>query len=320
DHLGSTRLLSKLDQTVRESDDYYPFGELIPSVPGTGDVNKFTGKERDVESGLDNFGARYNASSLGRFMTPDSSAQPEAVPYSDLSNPQSLNLYSYGDNNPLSRVDKEGHCSAPVVNGGHVGICLESYIQMARFGVFNLGHGDNRGPVANDPKATFRTQTMIDVDLRAQNATEKSTPGLSETGTGARMGVVHDWIEGLQKGTDGSTTFTIHVFGENGYEADNVPFAPGGWIEMVFTLRVTADGKVSVVKGSSKKFPSVSIYSYQSNGTISDIWQQKESGNIKDLYGPMSPIQQGANRQCGLGNPAACDQEHSGGSNLMAPP
>ena len=34
-------------------------------------VYKFTGKERDSESGLDNFGARYNASSMGRFMTPD---------------------------------------------------------------------------------------------------------------------------------------------------------------------------------------------------------------------------------------------------------
>jgi RHS repeat-associated protein len=32
---------------------------------------KVTGKERDAESGLDNFGARYDASSLGRFMTPD---------------------------------------------------------------------------------------------------------------------------------------------------------------------------------------------------------------------------------------------------------
>lgn len=39
---------------------------------------KFTGKERDTESGLDNFGARYDASSMGRFMTPDPAA---AVPY-----------------------------------------------------------------------------------------------------------------------------------------------------------------------------------------------------------------------------------------------
>ncbi|MGH9477467.1 MAG: hypothetical protein ACRD1C_14270 [Terriglobales bacterium] len=40
----------------------------------------------------DSFGARYYASTLGRFMTPDWSATPEAAPYADLSNPQSLNL------------------------------------------------------------------------------------------------------------------------------------------------------------------------------------------------------------------------------------
>ena len=63
-------------------------------------VYKFTGKERDSESGLDNFGARYDSSSIGRFMSPDWSANPEAVPYSQLDNPQSLNLYGYVNNNP----------------------------------------------------------------------------------------------------------------------------------------------------------------------------------------------------------------------------
>jgi len=164
-----------------------------------------------------------------------------------------------------------------------------------------------RGPVANDPNATFRTQTMIDVNLGSQSVTEHSTPGLSETSTGSRMGVVHDWIDGIQKGSDGSTTFTVHVYGENGYEAAHIPGAPGGWIEMVYTLKVTADGKVEVVGGSAKNFPSVSIYSYQSNGSISDVYQQKESGNINDLNKPMSPVQEDANRKCVLGNPAACD-------------
>jgi RHS repeat-associated protein len=41
---------------------------------------KFTGKERDAESGLDNFGARYYGSSVGRFMTPDWAATPIDVP------------------------------------------------------------------------------------------------------------------------------------------------------------------------------------------------------------------------------------------------
>ncbi len=57
--------LTRLDQSVRESDDYYPYGELVPSSGGTGDINKFTGKERDAESGLDDFVARHYASSLG---------------------------------------------------------------------------------------------------------------------------------------------------------------------------------------------------------------------------------------------------------------
>lgn len=70
---------------------------------------KFTGKERDTESGLDYFGARYYASSTGRWTSPDWSKTPEGVPYADLSNPQSLNLYAYVDNNPLSRTDTDGH-------------------------------------------------------------------------------------------------------------------------------------------------------------------------------------------------------------------
>src|ERR1700735_5169493 len=44
-------------------------------------ASKFTGKERDAESGLDMFGARYYGSSLGRFMTPDWAAKPTNVPY-----------------------------------------------------------------------------------------------------------------------------------------------------------------------------------------------------------------------------------------------
>ena len=71
---------------------------------------KFTGKERDPESGLDMFGARYYGSGLGRFMTPDWAAKPTAVPYAHYGNPQSLNLYSYVENNPTTTGDPDGHC------------------------------------------------------------------------------------------------------------------------------------------------------------------------------------------------------------------
>ena len=73
-------------------------------------ASRYTGKERDAESGLDYFGARYYASSMGRWTSPDWADKPEAVPYSSLDNPQSLNLYEYVGNNPLSQADPDGHC------------------------------------------------------------------------------------------------------------------------------------------------------------------------------------------------------------------
>ena len=69
---------------------------------------KFTGKERDSESGLDEFGARYYTSSLGRFMIPDWAAKATAVPYAEFGDPQTLNLYAYVRNNPLEMRGKCG--------------------------------------------------------------------------------------------------------------------------------------------------------------------------------------------------------------------
>jgi len=71
--------------------------------------SRYTGKERDAESGNDYFGARYYASSMGRFMSPDWGTKPQAIPYADPGNPQTLNLYSYVLNNPLLKVDPNGH-------------------------------------------------------------------------------------------------------------------------------------------------------------------------------------------------------------------
>jgi RHS repeat-associated protein len=64
---------------------------------------KFTGKERYSESGLDNFGARYNSSNIGRFMSPDAFYKDSHV-----ADPQSWNKYAYVRNNPLRYVDPTG--------------------------------------------------------------------------------------------------------------------------------------------------------------------------------------------------------------------
>jgi RHS repeat-associated protein len=105
DHLGSTRLLTGYPTaSVVECDDYYPFGESIGCGATGTTTHKFTGYERDSESNLDNAQARYNSSSLGRFMSPD----PIGNFVADSTNPQTWNLYTYALNNPLRYVDPSG--------------------------------------------------------------------------------------------------------------------------------------------------------------------------------------------------------------------
>ena len=114
DHLGSTSMvMDETFTTIEEDTDYYPYGG-VANEAGLGDSNhfKFTGKERDSETGNDYFGARYYTSNMGRFMTPDWSAKPVTVPYAHFGNPQSLNLYTYVQNNPTTLGDPDGHGDA----------------------------------------------------------------------------------------------------------------------------------------------------------------------------------------------------------------
>ena len=111
DWLGTKRLeVNAAGQAV----NYWgsdPFGDYLTPHVTTPDPTEhhFTGKERDAESGNDYFGARYYASSMARFLSPDWSSKAEPVPYAKLENPQSLNLYAYVLSNPLNTVDPLGH-------------------------------------------------------------------------------------------------------------------------------------------------------------------------------------------------------------------
>jgi RHS repeat-associated protein len=92
-----------------------------------------TGKERDSESGLDYFGARYYGSALGRFTSPDDGSDQ------DPGSPQSWNLYAYGRNSPLTGTDPSGHdwqvCES---NGSNCGTVTDD----AAFDKFNKDTGN----------------------------------------------------------------------------------------------------------------------------------------------------------------------------------
>jgi RHS repeat-associated protein len=117
DMLGSTNLVASATGTRLNESQFYPYGgESVITQGLTSQKYKFEGKERDPESastaqpqGLDNFGARFDSSATGRFMSPDWANKPEPVPYAKLGNPQTLNLYAFAGNNPESSPDIDGH-------------------------------------------------------------------------------------------------------------------------------------------------------------------------------------------------------------------
>ncbi|HVB57031.1 MAG TPA: RHS repeat-associated core domain-containing protein [Candidatus Acidoferrales bacterium] len=166
DHLGSTRLLTGYPTpSIVECDDYYPFGELTSCGGSSISTHEFTGKERDSESNLDNFGARYNSSQMGRFMSPDPGNAG-----ADPANPQSWNMYSYVMNNPLTLTDPTGMFYNPGVGDGgdDGGLCDPFYgcgigigIGMGMCGGHNC---DDRQPPIYTPPAT---QNKTDPDPSA---------------------------------------------------------------------------------------------------------------------------------------------------------
>ena len=126
DHLNSTSMVISSAGVVEDEADYSAFGTEYPVTSSGGNHYKFTGKERDSESGLDYFGARYYSNAFGRFLTPDWAEKATAVPYAIFSDPQSLNLYSYVRNVPSTGYDPDGHFNDPFNTFGGDGLFDDS--------------------------------------------------------------------------------------------------------------------------------------------------------------------------------------------------
>jgi RHS repeat-associated protein len=106
DHLGSSSVRLDTNGAIIDKEEYYPFGD---SSLRTFDKKRyrFTGKEKDSESGLYNFGARYYAAWTCRFISVDPKAKKSDYQSS----------YAYGDNNPVVMNDPSGNQSKDQVSG-----------------------------------------------------------------------------------------------------------------------------------------------------------------------------------------------------------
>jgi len=141
DHLRSTAVITDSAGIIKSDSDYYPWGGELQIVNTDTNHYKFTGKERDTESGLDYFGARFYGNFYSRFISADR-------PFADqhLEDPQSWNLYIYATNNPLTYVDQGGF-------GANKAVVAEAKAQMdklQRGDTYTLVYlGINSGPEIN---------------------------------------------------------------------------------------------------------------------------------------------------------------------------
>ncbi|HXX19881.1 MAG TPA: RHS repeat-associated core domain-containing protein [Candidatus Acidoferrum sp.] len=110
DMLGSSRTIVQAGATSPCYDaDFYPFGGERDVVNTCTQNYKFEGKERDTETQNDDFGARYYSWRVGRWLSADWSSVPVPVPYANLANPQTLNLYAMVSDDPETFADLDGH-------------------------------------------------------------------------------------------------------------------------------------------------------------------------------------------------------------------
>ncbi|QOY86796.1 RHS repeat domain-containing protein [Paludibaculum fermentans] len=329
DHLGSTRLVLDGNGVVQTRSDYLPFGQEIELGLGDRTVAqgyeskavadadrqrmRFTGKERDAETGLDYFGARYFSGAQGRFTSPD----PKSAG-ADPQNPQSWNGYSYALNSPFAYVDPNGQWPFFVHNRMYQAFNSDlSPHHQALLG--QVSYNQDFGPGAQDPGQSY-THSMcfsgqsagacvaminrfIDQNLALANdlsgggrdlnddaitAFAKAAHALTDMSSPAHVGA-----DGMPIGwSNGRAAGLAHVYAERNASVD--------WFRAGQGMRLE-------IAGYARAFP----YLAKKHGN-QDAWAQREIEHFVSSYfatedpAVRNHVAEDAARQCALGNPAAC--------------
>ena len=281
DQLGTPRMV--FDQTGAlgsvKRHDYLPFGEELVAGQGlrTSGVNglgynadairqKFSSKERDNETGLDYFLARYYSSTQGRLTSPDEFArgpqevsllgrrdsEKQALAYADIFSPQSLNKYHYCLNNPLRYIDPDGHDYRIVEEKDNDGKLVRRYVWDSNY---TYKKGDKNGA---PPDARYIDTQGRAIQLWGSNSKD---PRKEQT-HGYQVVTAESTSEdvGVERLTDGrgapptsyaNVADTEKVLLQAGYKNLNIdPFHSGTQFfkETGPTLHISVSGKQAIVQ------------------------------------------------------------------------
>jgi len=115
------------NNAVVETTDYYPFGAIRfdNQTNNYNEKRKYIGQEYDAETSLSYLNARYYNGTIGRFVTQD----PVFWGNQNLSDPQSLNAYSYANNNPITLSDPSGKWAETAFDVSMLGYSLYEFYE-----------------------------------------------------------------------------------------------------------------------------------------------------------------------------------------------
>jgi len=177
DLLGTSRVITTNTGVVCYDADFYPYGGERSYTNTCPQNYKFEGKERDAETSNDEFGARYYSNRFGRWLSADWSAVPVPVPYANLTNPQTLNLYAMVADDPESFADLDGHCC----DGDGIGDTIGRFFATA----LATWASDNAGGAFRPSATTVEGklgQALGDTVAQYTGASEVEAAGSAQTG------------------------------------------------------------------------------------------------------------------------------------------
>jgi RHS repeat-associated protein len=220
DHLGSTAVIGSGDgKTIQWEADYFPFGsERQVFTSSVNNSYRFTGYEFDSDTMYNYANARVDAGRWGRFLSPDPDLDSINV-----SNPQSVNRYSYVLNNPVNMVDPLGLFSSVPCGGDGIpvfdeddrftGICLVGYDGSSGGGVHEInvvdgggGGGGKPSPNKKAKKCAKKIQDSVQNNLKPTSVTNlgpTSGPGMDSSGMRGGAYNINLFVTGVNFGPPG---------------------------------------------------------------------------------------------------------------------